>query len=673
MRYSEHLQNYSNGKKEPSSFFVTLILASIVSFIPLVVYWRLVSFQGVIGDLLNKQAGPDFFVFYKAVWIYLLTGAGTLWFLAYRYFADSFCPKPIIVYASMAVISTAFSVYPDLALYGDPQRFEGVFMHLAYMAIVFLFLNLVSSRFTIRVILVCLLLSSGIIALLGVFQFFGYDYFFSPYGGFWLMPEHFREQIAFLATSVQASTSSNSVFSTFGNRNFAGFYLAMLYPLSLGLFLGHSGKFKWLLAILNGIIYAGLLGCTSRAAFLSAGVASVFLLMLFRREIRRQSGFILILVCYYALVPFIFDAFTLRHDLPRFFSISGRQLVASAGSYGRFRDLHLDGNTAKIDFDGKELTIKSNNGAIEFYNSLGQFIPHRIIAAADISNSVEAIQAAGVKVASEGLVASENKILANLVKKSYAEIASMTTLERSSSLEPGYLVVFPKAENSGYIIQAWPDRSILRIGRGGNTFYLGFTENGFKLLGNRGLPLEIEEVESWGFNGIEGFGSGRGYIWSRSLPLLKQTLLVGFGPDTFMAHFPNQDYLGKLRHWEGGMSLMIEKPHNIYLQIAINLGGIALIAMLIFWGKYLVKSLMLYLHADFSDDLEVAGAAIFASVLAYLVNGIFNDSIVGIAQVFWALLGMGFAVNQMVAAERAAKSGPKDESGSVAVERRLIS
>ena len=78
--------------------------------------------------------------------------------------------------------------------------------------------------------------------------------------------------------------------------------------------------------------------------------------------------------------------------------------------------------------------------------------------------------------------------------------------------------------------------------------------------------------------------------------------------------------------------------------------------MLIMWGGYLLESARLYFNCDFDNQLNVYGAAIFVAVFSYLVNAMFNDSIVGIAQVFWALLGMGFAVNRMLL-----RGGEKDD------------
>ena len=44
---------------------------------------------------------------------------------------------------------------------------------------------------------------------------------------------------------------------------------------------------------------------------------------------------------------------------------------------------------------------------------------------------------------------------------------------------------------------------------------------------------------------MERLGSGRGYIWSRSIPLIKQAGFMGLGADTYPEYFPQNDFKGK--------------------------------------------------------------------------------------------------------------------------------
>ena len=74
-------------------------------------------------------------------------------------------------------------------------------------------------------------------------------------------------------------------------------------------------------------------------------------------------------------------------------------------------------------------------------------------------------------------------------------------------------------------------------------------------------PVNAEHI---GFEGKEELGSSRGYIWSRTLPLLGNCLFTGFGPDTFTYNFPQNDVLAKYYSYEQfneGFYVTVDKPH----------------------------------------------------------------------------------------------------------------
>lgn len=60
-----------------------------------------------------------------------------------------------------------------------------------------------------------------------------------------------------------------------------------------------------------------------------------------------------------------------------------------------------------------------------------------------------------------------------------------------------------------------------------------------------------------------------------------------------------------------------------------------------------MQSIILYWKSDYSDRNHYIGIGIMLGVLGYLIAGISNDSCVAIAPLFWALLGIGFSVNQI--------------------------
>ena len=95
------------------------------------------------------------------------------------------------------------------------------------------------------------------------------------------------------------------------------------------------------------------------------------------------------------------------------------------------------------------------------------------------------------------------------------------------------------------------------------------------------------------------------------------SLLIGQGPDTFFAEFPQGDLLGKLYAY-GTTQMVVDKPHNLYLQIGINEGGIALLAFLVMMVAYLIDSFRLYALRREYDKQQIAGAAVTLAIIGYL-------------------------------------------------------
>jgi hypothetical protein len=176
-------------------------------------------------------------------------------------------------------------------------------------------------------------------------------------------------------------------------------------------------------------------------------------------------------------------------------------------------------------------------------------------------------------------------------------------------------------------------------------FRFVLVEGHFKLLLESNVAVDLVPVEKWGFEGREKLGSSRGYIWSRSLPLLKDTTLIGFGPDTYALNFPQLDYVGK-QLFLYTPEIVVDKPHTLFLQTAINTGLTSLFCMLFLIGLYLKQSIQLYVKSHEASFFTGIGSVIFMGVFGYIAAAFFNDSIVGIAPLFWIFLGLGFSVNR---------------------------
>jgi len=188
-----------------------------------------------------------------------------------------------------------------------------------------------------------------------------------------------------------------------------------------------------------------------------------------------------------------------------------------------------------------------------------------------------------------------------------------------------------KTTEDGFLLVDDPSKVYLRV-------KTSDTYPGFNVTTHLGLHGSIN------FYILEEGIKFRGYIWGRTIPLLDKHLFIGAGADNFPIIFPQDDFIAKLN---AGMATttVVDKPHNMYLQIAINTGVMSLIALLTLWSFYLCSSIRLYWKTTFNSLDKCIGLACLFSVIGYLATGIFNDHIVSVAPLFWIILGLGISTN----------------------------
>jgi len=162
--------------------------------------------------------------------------------------------------------------------------------------------------------------------------------------------------------------------------------------------------------------------------------------------------------------------------------------------------------------------------------------------------------------------------------------------------------------------------------------------------------VDLYQVPSIGWSNNPDFGSGRGYIWSRTLPMMKDTIILGHGADTFCIYFPHEDYVGKYNapSFSNNLNIVIDKPHNMYFGYIIGTGLLSVIALLALWILYIIESARLYRKRSDNSFLTFAGAGIFLGICGFLVAALVNDSTVSVTPMFYGLLGTGIAINGLL-------------------------
>lgn len=161
-----------------------------------------------------------------------------------------------------------------------------------------------------------------------------------------------------------------------------------------------------------------------------------------------------------------------------------------------------------------------------------------------------------------------------------------------------------------------------------------------------GRLISLTDIERCGFDGYEQFAHGRGYIWSRTLPLLKHYWFRGIGPNAFITAFPNTDFVGGML--VGGTLQIVDKPHNTFMDIWVQTGGVSAAAYAALWLLFIVMCFRYFWRRGKSGEVwSVADKillGIFWGILAYGIAGLTNDTVIGGQIVYWTLLGTGMAV-----------------------------
>lgn len=584
--------NYENKKLSIAYFLPLLVIAG---FVPLITYAKYIDLTGTTQALYwtGQQTYLDFFSYWKSRWVMVLTAISIIIYII-LYMQKKLPLKdlkqyyiPLGIYAIFVVISTIFAKDTPTALWGFVDMYQGMFVLLSYVAITFLTINFVNNERDVKLFVnafLFLMIAEGI---LGVGQYFGFDFFQTGLGKSLIVPSNIKVE------NLSFSFGPKTIYGTLFNTNFVGSFATLMLPLSFGILLAAKTKKQRIVTGLAVILMLFVwVGCNSRAGYLGVAVSAVFAIWLFRKIImknRKSSiGLIVILMIIIIALNYVSEG-KIFNRLITFNLVKEIEIIKKQNDTTfKFEDIILGENTFSINTSKETLNLKVEGEKLFFL---------------DENNKELEIETKG------------NDIIINDAKYS------------------GYKITIP--EN-------YPGVTIQRAYKTIN-FYV--TQAGIKILGSGGRlakPVVAEKLSQ--LDGLERLMSSRGYIWSRSIPMLDNYLLNGAGADNYPIAFPQDDFVAKLKAFPN-TNTVVDKPHNMYLQIAINTGVISLLALLVVWGIYIFTSLKIFSKNTFDSLDKFVGVSCFLSVLGYLITGIFNDHIVSVSPLFWIILGIGISIN----------------------------
>lgn len=596
-------------------------LMFILAIVPLIVYLKVIPLKGIAFEYWNgAKENADFFSYYKMLWFIISSALAFLIFSANAIGDKRIINKtniyiPAVLYLLCIIVSSFLAEHKSIALYGFPDRYEGMYVLCGYIIIMILTINVVQTEKHMKLLVAALLSSAAIISIIGIFQYLGHDLFTTNIGKSLILPGKYES----LKSSMKFLFDKYTLYGTLYHSNYVGSYAAILIPLSFTLFLlTPSIRNKLVFGILTTMTFIIGFGSNSRAGMVGSVVGIVLLFFMLRKFIIRywkyfSVGFILLIIV----------VFTLN-------SISSGKLLKQVSS--------LVNNAAQI-FSKSDVKVDEVNN-----------LPLK-----------------DVKVSDQNItIVTATEILNIYLNNGQLTFKDRENKEIAGKAESGTIYLVDERYKPYELkLGKYNDLTVLQCKKDNFILNFAIVDDKFKMLDGKGNPFDVKPVERIGFEGKESLGSARGYIWSRTFPLILKKPILGYGPDTFPIYFPQNEFMAKYRNYDGRMWELVDKPHNLYIQIAVSTGIPSLIAFLTLILMYIVSSVRVFFSNKYKDTTSIIGVGIFAAIMGYLGAGFFNDSVISVAPVFWVLLGLGIKINLKLKSRKVSRKNEKNLSGKM--------
>lgn len=587
-------RNGYHEQLEAKNYHLILILA-VICIIPMIV--RLKIYEHNMGQFQWFSGGEhhfDLFLYYKQ-WTLITIASFMALIIMLKVFIDRRHLRflsvftPLAIYGLLALLSAIFSKYSSFSFSGSFEQFESVLALIGYCIIAYYSFLFVSTEKDFKIIIIFMIGAALVMSILGVFQFLGHDFFTSKEAYRLIIPREYRN-----GSDLTLNFEEGRVYLSLYNPNYVGVYIALFAPVIITMFFFQKNMILMLLSALSIVgLAVCLVGSQSLSGYMGLGVAILCIpIFMWRTLIKR----------FYITVPIvlfvILGLFTLNNMTDNFFINKFMNSMKNSRVEYSLTDMEAENDYVTLKYKGNQLQVR--------YLPQGEETsPYLLL---DENNQV--VQ--GTYDVNSKLYAANDERFAGMV-----------------------IGMDPELEGVFYIQVEGIQYRFTNLTVDGTYYYINQYNKIDKIVN---APAAV-------FDGYERLASGRGYIWSRTIPLIKKYIFLGSGPDTFAMAFPQQDYINLAQAGYG--NVLMTKPHNLYLQIAIQTGLLSLIAFLVFYAMYFVQCIRLYLGGHFNTSYAKFGVAIFISTIAYMFTGLANDSSITTAPVFWALIGIGISANYL--------------------------
>jgi len=554
---------------------------------------------GNIGGLFWESSAEyigDIFAYFRMQLFVIITVVFVLYLLFSVFTGDVKIQKhkvyiPMAIYAVLVIISYLVSEYKNVALWGYVERYEGTVSILCYMAILFYTMNVIKSEKAIKLVMKCFMGACFVLGIWGILQTFGVKLENLPQ---WLyIPSNLRGMVS----GVEGTIVANPVSWLFSNQNYASFF--MVFPIcisAMSCIAEEDTKKKIMYAALAGLMMFCLWRAESLGGMVGFAVAVLAAIVVAgpKNIIKWRKSLLMLavagVVSVGASLPSIMGQLGSVTSLDKVMSIKTAYADEKSNEPLRYVDIDY------IVTEGKDIIFSFADNEYKVVTEDGRF--DKIV-----NGSGEEVAETNFMRVHEEQVSSYNLIIVETAKKNWR---------------------FMVTEGESYFVTS------------------------------SGHSIKLDKTESIGFKGNEKFATNRGYIWSRTIPLLKETIIWGKGADTFAIYFPQDDYAGKYNvgFYKEGSNIVVDKPHNIYLGTAVNTGVVSMISYVAIFAIYLIECIKVRRNCEFNSFKDYIGMGICISVAGFMVSGLVNDSTVQMMPIVYVMLGIGFVINRLSAEEK---------------------
>ncbi|EKQ50544.1 MAG: O-Antigen ligase [Clostridium sp. Maddingley MBC34-26] len=596
-------------KKKNIDFFFPV--AFILTIIPLIVRLNANNVDENTLNVFGNAARTDLFsqkkAFFLMIFCIILIGISIIFFKKIFEKKDKILNSILIagiIFLAFTLLSAIFSNYKQVAFYGIYDRAEGLITIACYVILFIYSVYTFKTTNDYKYVLTPIFILVGINSFLGLFQYVGQDLIKSKLGTAIVLPSEYQN-----GSSLNLLYEKGKLYGTLFHYDYVGSFVAIVLPILFCLTLLEDEDIfhKLSLGFFSLLSIWLLLGSTSRAGIIGILVAAIFAIIIFWKLVLEKWKTLLIFFAFILVIAvglnfatkgaifekipgLISDTLSVFKDTSDF-DYRDHVPVRDVKNTDKDVEVALQNDTLKISYENNDYVFRDSNDEIIDY----------------VKGNVNG-----------------NKV-------------STTTNETFKNISFKYGKFYANSTRDDGILLRIDDKPIFM-------FNLK-SDNSIHLINlNSKKDIDVAFPPTFGFKGKEKLGSARGYIWSRSIPLLKDNLILGGGPDTFVFRFPQNDLIG-LYYAYDNPNTIVDKPHDLFLQIALNDGIVALLAFLAIMIIYIVDSIKLYALKKNFNKSQKLGAATCLGVIGYLFAGIINDSVVSVAPVFWIVLGVGVALN----------------------------